>query len=314
MQPSSHWLAERFHHSVGEGFLRDLLDHVHDGLCFVDPSMTVVFWNRGAERLTGYAAAEVVGTRYGDSVLVAADPEGLALEGHESVLEDALNAGETRSARVFCRHRDGHAVPLSLRAVPIEDQDGVVAGAALSFSDDAENRHLREQVVRLSRAASTDALTGLPNRRAFDEALDLAFYRFERHGHLFGLILLDLDHFKSVNDRFGHATGDLMLQAVARTLGTVRRRDETAARWGGEEFTVLVQPVDGIPDLAAAADRIQRTIARTSIYAGKERVAVTASLGATLVRAEDDPERLIARADALLYSSKAAGRNRSSIS
>ncbi|MEN6525745.1 MAG: GGDEF domain-containing protein, partial [Candidatus Polarisedimenticolia bacterium] len=120
----------------------------------------------------------------------------------------------------------------------------------------------------------------------------------------------DLDHFKDINDQFGHGAGDQLLQAVARALSFVRRRDETVGRWGGEEFAVLIQPVAGRLELAAAVERLRTIVPRARIVAGEDLVHVTASAGAALARPGERLENLWSRVDRLLYQSKREGRDR----
>lgn len=295
---------------VGEGFVKSLLDGLDEGVYLVTRDRRVLVWNRGAERITGFTREDVVGRGCAENLLVHTDDQGRPLCFSSCPLTAAMEGRKETYAHVYCRHRDGHRIPVSVRVSPVFGEDGEVVGAIETFSDDSEARVLREEVARLAEQASTDPLTGLPNRRAFDEALDLAIYRFERHGHSFGLLLLDLDRFKAVNDGHGHAIGDTLLQAVARTLSYTRRRDEIVARWGGEEFALLVQPIEGVDRVRAVADRFRAMVGSTRIAAPQGLLSVTASVGASLARKGEDAPALLERVDRLLYRSKADGRDR----
>jgi two-component system cell cycle response regulator len=163
------------------------------------------------------------------------------------------------------------------------------------------------------RLATTDALTGLLNRRAFIEAVEREQARSDRHSFPLSLLLLDVDHFKRINDGFGHSAGDLVLQAVARVLIAVARRSDIVGRWGGEEF-VLALPQTGEAGARGAAERLRRAIASTPIKVtvGPEAqtLEITASIGVASSEAPWSMEALISVADEAMYAAKGRGRNR----
>lgn len=163
---------------------------------------------------------------------------------------------------------------------------------------------------RLVQQASSDALTGLHNRSHFHVIAANTLARSQRSGEPVALLLCDIDHFKQVNDQHGHATGDQVLVHVASTLKARLRDCDALARWGGEEFLVLM-PDCPQPMAAAAAERIRGAIEATPLHLPAGRtVPVTLSLGTAQVLGPDDLEAAIARADRALYRSKHAGRNR----
>jgi diguanylate cyclase (GGDEF)-like protein len=161
----------------------------------------------------------------------------------------------------------------------------------------------------LGRRAREDALTGLANRAAFDDALSRAYAASRRGGHPMSLLLLDIDYFKKVNDGHGHAAGDLVLRELAGLLLALVRREEVLARIGGEELAVVL-PDAGLEATLALGERI-RAAAEASAYAYEgASIRITLSGGAaTLLPGDQDPEALLARADARLYDAKGAGRN-----
>ncbi len=175
------------------------------------------------------------------------------------------------------------------------------------------NDELVETNQELAAAASTDALTGLPNRRTFDAFLSNQISSRMRHGRAsaIGLIILDLDHFKSVNDTHGHAVGDEVLIEVGKRLSSGSRRGELVARTGGEEFA-LVMPVVDPDDLAGAGERLRRMLADQPIQTGAGPLPITCSLGGSWATEVDSSteKRLYQTADAALYVSKENGRNR----
>ena len=153
--------------------------------------------------------------------------------------------------------------------------------------------------------ARIDSLTGLANRRAVEEILAAEIPRAQRFAHQLAVVLLDLDHFKDINDSFGHAAGDVMLRAVSQLLTSLARQGDTVARWGGEEFVVVLPETD----LAGAqrfAERLRRTIEAHSVG----DMHTSASCGVATMLPEDSVEELLGAADQALYQAKANGRNR----
>ncbi|MGZ5033283.1 MAG: GGDEF domain-containing protein, partial [Usitatibacter sp.] len=169
---------------------------------------------------------------------------------------------------------------------------------------------VRLMQAELSRVAHTDALTGLPNRRAVRVRFGEESSRAARHGQHFALAVFDIDHFKQVNDRYGHAVGDEMLKAVAAAFSSDKRGEDVLGRIGGEEFLMLVaqQSIDGARE---AADRLRAAAGSVHIDVGAEKVRVTVSAGVALYPDDgQDWEHLFAVADRRLYAAKRGGRNR----
>jgi len=160
------------------------------------------------------------------------------------------------------------------------------------------------------RLATTDALTGMLNRRAFLEIIERERLRSDRHGFSFSLMLLDIDHFKTVNDTRGHAAGDAVLRGVASVLNAVARRTDLVARWGGEEFVVAL-PQTREAGARIAGERVRRAVAEAAHpVPGGEAISVTASVGISSGDAPWSQDALLAAADAAMYAAKARGRNR----
>jgi diguanylate cyclase (GGDEF)-like protein len=158
----------------------------------------------------------------------------------------------------------------------------------------------------LTQQATTDAVTGLPNRQWFNQSLATEIARAERHSRPLSLVLFDLDNFKQVNDTFGHPTGDRVLHELGERLTAVARRSETVARIGGEEFAWIL-PETNAADAFTAAEHARTTIASEAFKAVGQ---LTVSAGVSSLTESDTSELLIARADTALYDAKRGGRNR----
>ena len=176
----------------------------------------------------------------------------------------------------------------------------------------AEIRALRKQVEDISREALTDGLTGIGNRKLFDQRLKQLVANALENGTELSLLMLDIDHFKSVNDRWGHQLGDDVLRLVAGALiDGIKGRDQ-AARYGGEEFAILL-PGTRLADAAKLADQLRESVGRREVIRRETREhlgGVTISIGVACYRPGESPSRFVERADAALYRAKQTGRNR----
>jgi len=168
---------------------------------------------------------------------------------------------------------------------------------------------LSARSLTLEQAALTDGLTGMQNRRYFDDALKEYLGEFRRIGRPVGLMILDLDHFKQVNDTYGHDVGDVVLRAVADCLKDMTRYHDIVARLGGEEFAVVAPNMDS-EMMVRFAERIRKAISGMAIVSGNVRLKVTASVGLAVWDLKESPENLFRRADQHLYEAKNSGRNR----
>src|SRR3954470_12191220 len=176
--------------------------------------------------------------------------------------------------------------------------------------DTAESR-LQEQGVEIESHISrslTDALTGLPNRREFNTRLEERMAAWNRRREVFSLLLIDVDHFKKLNDRFGHLAGDQVLAAIGRALRTAVRREDAVARYGGEEFAVLL-PATSLEQSVQAAQKVREAVSRIVVNCSGQPITVTISGGLAAIEPNERVESLIHRADSALYAAKGAGRN-----
>jgi diguanylate cyclase (GGDEF)-like protein len=172
-------------------------------------------------------------------------------------------------------------------------------------------REREDAVAKLREYADRDGLTGIANRRFFETRLADEFLRWQRYGGELSMLLFDLDHFKRINDEFGHVAGDTVLRSMAQRVSGVVRKQDVFGRFGGEEFALLL-PCTPLDDALYVAEKIRRTIGDEPIEVQGVIVPVTASVGAATARTgAPDYEGMINEADAALYTAKRQGRNRS---
>lgn len=166
----------------------------------------------------------------------------------------------------------------------------------------------RQKLNEFFREARTDMLTGLKNRRAFDEELGRQFAQRQRQGVLLSLILIDIDQFKAFNDVHGHLSGDLVLRSVALVLSSTMREMDIVCRYGGDEFAVIC-PGSKLHEAAVGAERVRQAVAGHTVSLKRDNARVTVSVGVAEVISPEIAEGLIQRADEALYAAKHAGRN-----
>jgi diguanylate cyclase (GGDEF)-like protein/PAS domain S-box-containing protein len=296
-----------------ERSLSEILDNLFDeAVYFVDIDRRITFWNKSAERLTGFKSDEVIGSRCMDNVLTHVDDQGrrLCLDG--CPLSLVMEDGHVRESEVYLHHKDGHRIPIRARILPIVGQSGDIVGGIEIFTDRRQSRDLIDRMQELEKLALLDQLTQLSNRKHIESELAALFKMQERLGISFGLLFVDIDHFKRINDTYGHGTGDLVLKMTAKTLASSVREFDLVGRWGGEEFVVIARAKNG-EDLFAVAERLRVMVGQSYIDHSDERIHATISVGATMALMGEEPCDLVRRADGLMYRSKEAGRNRTTM-
>lgn len=289
-------------------FRARLLDCLYDGVYFVDRDRKIAYWNRGAEELTGYKAEEVVGTHCHDDLLMHIDGTGRHLCKSGCPLVDAITRGCRLEHELTLRHKSGHRVPLRVRVAPIRNEQGEIIGAVEVFSDVTHLKAMERRAGEMENLAFRDVLTSLPNRRFSSLKVEQALDEVRQFGRQYGLMMVDVDHFKQVNDQWGHLTGDEVLRVAALMLTETVRPPDIVGRWGGEEFLILV--ADVTPEsLLNLANRCRKFVSDRPVLVPGASIRLTISAGATLLHAGDTAEAVVQRADLLMYQSKSRGRD-----
>jgi diguanylate cyclase (GGDEF)-like protein/PAS domain S-box-containing protein len=291
-----------------EKFYQELLDNLDEGVYFVDRDRKITYWNRGAQGISGYASAEVVGKRCKDSILVHVDEKGKSLCEEGCPLAETIDTGQVCEATVYLLHKDGHRIPVSIRAAPIRDNQGNIIGAVESFRDRSNLEAVSQRLQELEKMALLDSLTGLSNRRHIEASMQIRLEELARYGWAFGLLFIDIDDFKAINDTHGHEVGDSVLKLVSMTLLNSLRPFDILGRWGGEEFVAVVVNVNKI-QLLQIAERALTLVGHSSLFAQSGAIRVTVSIGATMAEAGESVPELLERADVLMYQSKKSGKN-----
>jgi diguanylate cyclase (GGDEF)-like protein/PAS domain S-box-containing protein len=290
---------------IQSDFYSDLLDNLADGIYFTDMDGRIVYWSKGAEHVSGYNGSEVLGKRCNENILMHIDASGCSLCHDGCPLRAAALKGEVNEADVFLLHKTGARIPIHMRTLPLRDSTGKIIGAVEVFRDNTIHARMAERLAKMEELALLDSLTGLPNRRYLLTQIYAHLEEFRRAGWTFGILFIDIDDFKMINDKYGHDTGDRMLGMVAKTLDANSRFFDAVGRWGGEEFVAIIHNIQ-FNVLKDIAERFRMLVEQSALNS----LHVTISVGGTLAVIEDDPESVVRRADSNLYKAKKAGKNR----
>jgi diguanylate cyclase (GGDEF)-like protein/putative nucleotidyltransferase with HDIG domain len=294
-----------------------MLESLYDGFHLVDADRRFIVWNRGSERLAGRSALTMLGESWSPELFATAVEESgvrpagsntAHAEPAESSLDHAINTARPVIYQFDYRRPDGSTVPLEMQTVPLFDARGRLHGVAEIFRNLARKSHVPE-FNQLKLQASRDALTSVANRGELEFQLKQLAEQFAANpDDPFSVIFADADHFKRVNDTYGHQVGDQVLIDLARHFSEETYSGEIVGRYGGEEFVILC-PSTTTEQAVRRADRL-RTSLKNAKIGGNDRLKITCSFGVAQMEPGDSPETLLRRADQALYAAKEAGRDR----
>jgi diguanylate cyclase (GGDEF)-like protein/PAS domain S-box-containing protein len=285
-----------------------ILENLHDGLYLVDRERVITYWNKAAEQISGFSAIEIVGKSCSDNKLTHVDSDGKNLCTGMCPLAETIADGKPREAEVYMHHKDGHRIPVSVRVSTLTDRDGNIIGGIELFTNISNQAANELKIKELEKLALLDNLTQLPNRNYIEREIQSRYEAKMRYHVPFGILFIDIDHFKRFNDTYGHDVGDDVLKFVANTFTANARPFDLYGRWGGEEFIGIIHNIK-TKGLELIGNRLRKLIENSYIIRENKKLYVTISIGATLINNDDTIDSLIKRADTLLYKSKAAGRN-----
>ncbi len=282
-----------------------LLAALGDGVFELDENKTCTFINPAALKMLGYHEDEVLGEDL-HQLLHHSREDGSPILPHECPILETYEDSRVRHLddRFICK--DGSGIPVHLTITPVGSADSH-EGVVVIFRDNSDRLRMEQE---LRTQASTDALTGLPNRRQFLKDLELEHHRI-RHlaDRTAAVLMLDLDNFKAINDRYGHAMGDLVLKHFAQALTEITRTSDRIGRLGGEEFGLLLSDTT-IAHACRIGDRLCDMIASAHVPVNDQDIGYTVSIGvAQLLDSDPSVDSALARADSALYEAKNAGKN-----
>jgi diguanylate cyclase (GGDEF)-like protein len=269
-----------------------VLANLAEGVCAFDAAERPTFWNAAAESLLGMTVDQFSRSHPVAEQLLAP-------------VRRCMQSQTTLTASMTLLLSDGSLLPVSYTCAPTHGGEGV--GVVLAFRDDTERTNYEAQ---LTHHAFHDQLTGLANRRLFIDRLDQALMRTSRGAATSAVIFVDVDRFKLINDSLGHQAGDRLLKEIANRLTSLVRDGDTVARFGGDEFTLLLEDIDSIVAVHELADRIVRAMQTPIEVADQRTVVASLSVGIAISRADTSGDDLLHDADLAMYDAKAEGLGR----
>jgi diguanylate cyclase (GGDEF)-like protein len=293
--------------SVEELFQCKLLENMYDAVIFINSNMQITLWNRAAERLTGIAAASVLERTWSPTLIGMRDETLAGWATCECPVAYAIGTGVQSLRRLLVASRSNRPVAVDVHTVPVVGQDGFTRGAAMILHDASGEASLEERCQALQERATKDPLTEVANRAEFDRAHKLFVNAHLERGVPCSTIICDIDHFKAINDTYGHQAGDEVLKNFAQLLKSECRPGDLVSRYGGEEFVVLCADCSNAA-AARRAEELRKLIAALPqpALSGKE---ITVSFGVTEIQPGDSPDSMLRRADRALLEAKRLGRN-----
>lgn len=288
--------------------LQSVAEKISDGLYIVDPARKILYWNKSAENIAGYLRAEVIGSHCYDNILRHINEDGVELCKGECPVVYAIRYNKPVEAKVFLHHRVGHRVPVLVSVIPIANESGIPVGAIELFTDLIDSKTLKKELEALRSLAFIDELTGVLNRRGFEYFLNYKKMESERFKKIFGVLFIDIDDFKLINDTYGHKVGDKVLRMVAEVLKSNLKISDIVVRYGGDEFVVISDVTDD-QELSGLANRIRILICNSFIEDNSKIIKVSVSIGGVISEGES-LEKALEKADNLMYISKSKGKNK----
>jgi diguanylate cyclase (GGDEF)-like protein len=306
-------------------FAHQLMEMLAIPIFVLDTGSRVMIWNHACERLTGVAASEVVGTRdhwrsffeeqrptLADLVLQERSGEVPSIYPRPGPGGAAVQPTHLSSESWFDMPRVGRRRYLALDASPIYDERGRLSAVVETLRDLTDEKMAQ---IALEQLATRDGLTGLANRRCFDDTLQAEWSRALRQRQPLSLLMVDVDNFKAYNDANGHIGGDECLKRIATAVASEMRANDLVARYGGEEFAVIL-PNQSLKGAASVAERIRTRVEQLRVpnrLLPGQHVTVSIGAATALPSSDTTPCDLVATADAALYRAKHMGRNRISL-
>ncbi|THB68404.1 MAG: sensor domain-containing diguanylate cyclase [Gammaproteobacteria bacterium] len=302
-----------------QSFLRFIVDRVNVGVVVLNKEMEVLLWNNFMELNSGYSSDDMIGKNLFESFSDL--PKKWLEKKIKSVFilkNFAFTGWEQRSYLFRFKHNrpvTGNIdyMRQNCTFLPIMNDAGEVQAVCITVFDVTDTSiyqtKLKEAMGRLEEMSIRDGLTGIYNRRHLENQLASEFDRVRRYGGILSIILFDLDHFKNINDTYGHLAGDEVLKSISSRLEAVLRNSDIAGRYGGEEFTVILPNTDA-EGAAILAERLRKEVEESEIIYDGQKIPVTISVGVTLLSDNiENHEMLLNQADTALYYCKENGRN-----
>ncbi len=293
-------------------FFRSILENLHVAVYVVDRNGKILFWNDGAERITGYLRQDVIGRIHDDNFLGETDGEDNELSGPLAPTVAAMREGKPTQAQVSMRHKSGHRVPVQLWAFPVRNAEGAIVGAAESFEESVSVGDWDRRQTKLATYGCIDTASGVLNHGMIQSHLRENLGMFAEHPVPFSILCIQLDQLEKVQARDGPGAIAAVLRVVGQTLENSLRPTDFLGRWQENEFLAILTECSGL-EISRASERLRRMVSGSKIAWWGDRLPVTISVGGTVVRRGDTVEGMVLRAEQALRESTRLGGNRTTV-
>ncbi len=291
-------------------FCNNIISNMGDAVIVMDGDSKMIFCNEGVQRAFGYYHDELIGASVSKLIpsgLNCRRDELMAMFDEESIPSHIMSSNDDSNEeeeQIQGMKKDGNMFSVSVEIMDVSLGSNKYYAAIVR--DISENKSKEEELLKL---ASTDPLTGAFNRREFKSLAEQEGLRSQRYNRPLSIMMLDLDHFKNLNDTYGHAAGDKALQNFTESCSEALRNMDLFGRWGGEEFVVLLPETDK-PGAIIIADRLRKVVEEASFMHGSNKIMFTVSIGVAQYRTDETTvDAPLARADVAIYDAKKLGRN-----
>ncbi len=285
-------------------FYRTILNHLNEGVYFLDANRMITFWNKGAERITGYSEDEVLHKACHWNLLMHTDAEGTHLCEGRCPVAKTLQDGVVREETIFLRHKQGYRIPVLVHILPMQSPTKQIVGAVEIFTDLSHDNEYTRKMKALATLAYFDLVTGLTNRRYVESRILLTLSEYKKNLSPFGILLVNIVGFKMLNDKYGQEAGDQVLQAVARMIAGAVGPSDVVARWDGTRFLILC-PNTKNTILRLLGEKLRNVAEQAANSMGFKDATLKIAVAGTMNRVEDTPEELKRRIAGYLQASEA---------
>jgi len=293
-------------------FFRSILENLHVAVYVVDRNAKIMFWNDGAERITGYLRQDVIGRVHHDNFLGETNGEDIDLTGPFAPTAMAIREGKPLQAEISLRHKSGHRIPVKLWAFPIRNADGVIVAAAESFEENICITDWDRRQAKLATYGCIDRASGLLTHGMIQSHVRESLGMFADHQVPFSLLCIQIDHLEKVQARDGPGAIAAVLRVVGQTLENSLRPTDFLGRWQENQFLAIMAECSGA-EISSASERLRRMVGASQISWWGDRLPVTISLGGTAAKPNDTVDAMILRAEEALQESATLGGNRTTV-
>ena len=287
-------------------FYKALLDCLFDAVFTVDNQGFISYWNESCARISGFSSEEMLG-KHCRKTLFGSEKDSGRQEAGRCGVEMVLETGMSGTWKGYIQRKNGQRVPIESHISALRDEAGEIIGAVEVFRDVSAHVALEDAHRQLLQLSREDQLTGLYNRSAINDLLNAEIERSRRYRQPLSVIMIDIDLFKRINDRYGHDAGDKVLAKIGAILRFNLRKPDVVGRWGGEEFLV-VAPASDAWATEQLAERLRGYM--EDIPVGEVPEPITASFGVAELSEGLNLDEVLYAADNALYAAKHSGRNR----